>query len=271
MPDETKQLELYKGEFAVLGPEAAEYLDILEENTGSRQIAAGSIPVWRFPGSGGDEWVFEDSTGNRQKTQALTGVVLGQRRERTFFRDKFSGGGAPPDCKSNDGITGTPLTDDQDQPVDFLYGPNNEEVHYGGACATCPLSAWESRRLVDGSYTGDGQACTEYRFGIIQRPDQPTPEGFRLPPSALKSWQVFGEGISRAKTRLSLLVISMRLDLRPKASTADLIVESVAYIERGTRDDLAAIAPEVKRAPQLAAPVDDVVRVPVEEEDALPF
>lgn len=251
MTTETKQLEPYTGDFAILGPEAAEYLDILEENTGSRQINMGSIPIWRFPGSGGEEWVFEDSTGARQRTSTLRGVVLAQRPERVFFKDKYSGGGAPPDCRSNDGITGQPITDDDGAVMNLIYTPEGREVRWGGACAACPLSQWESRQLIDPAYTGNGQACAEYRFGIIQRPDQPTPEGFRLPPSALRSWQAFGEQVSRARTRLSTLVVDLRLVLPRGKDTAELVVEPVAYITKETAGQLREIAPDIKR-PQLA-------------------
>lgn len=276
MTTETKQLEPYAGSFAILGPEAEEFLDILEENTGSRQINMNSIPIWRFPGSGGEEWVFEDETGARQRTPALRGVVLAQRSERVFFKDKYSGGGAPPDCRSNDGETGRPLTEEDGTVLNLLYAPDGREVRFGGACASCPLSAWESRRLIDHTYTGSGQACAEYRFGIIQRPDQPTPEGFRLPPSALRAWQAFGDQVSRARTRLSTLVVDLRLYLPRGKDTAELVVEPVAYIDREVAGRLREIAPDIKR-PQLAAPAEpEYVSPPLGMEgdinpDDLPF
>lgn len=260
------QLEPYAGEFAIFGPEAEEFLDILEENTGSRQVNTASIPVWRYPSAEGVEWIYEDETGARHRTPDLTGVVLAQRKERVFYRDKFSGGGSPPDCRSNDGETGVPFTDRETGEVsDLLYTSDGAEVRFGGACASCPLAQWESRRLVDPTYTGNGQACAEYRFGIIQRPEQPTPEGFRIPPSALKNWLTFGEQVSRARTRLSSVVIRMSLSLRPKASTADLVVEPVAYIPLETAAQLRALAPDIKR-PQIAAPVEEP-----EDDGSLPF
>lgn len=267
MTTEQKQLEPYTGEFAILGPEAEEFLDILEENTGSRQINASSLPVWRFPGSGGEEWVFEDETGGRQRTQTLRGVVLAQRGERVFFRDAYGGGGAPPDCRSNDGVVGMPATDDDGQPINMFYTPNGEEVVYGGNCASCPLAQWESKRLVDPSYNGSGQACSEYRFMVVQRPDEPTPEGVRLPPSALRSWQAFGEQVARARTRLSTLVIDLSLFLPKGKTTAELVVEPVAYISKETAAELRAIAPDVKR-PQLAERTETPV-LSAEQEQAV--
>lgn len=257
MTAETKQLQPYDGNFAILGPEAEEYLDILEENTGSRQINAASIPVWRFPGSGGEEWVFEDETGARQRTATLRGVVLAQRKERVFFRDAYSGGGAPPDCRSNNGEVGSPLTDDGGQVLDLIYAPNGREIQFGGACSSCPLSQWESKQLIDPSYSGSAQACSEHRFLVIQRPDQPTPEGVRLPPSALRSWTAFGEQVSRARTRLSTLVVNLGLFLPKGKTTAELTVEAVAYINREQAAQLRAIAPDIKR-PALAERAESV-------------
>ena len=271
MTTETKQLQPYEGEFAILGPEADEYLDILEENTGSRKIEAGSLPVWKFPGSGNDEWVFEDEAGTRHKEKSLIGVVLGQRVERTFYMSDYGGGGDKPDCRSNDGVNGHTLTDETGQPINLMFAPNGTEIVYGGACETCPLNQWESAALV--GKKGNGKACTEYRFGIIQRPDQPTPEGFRLPPTALKAWTAFGEQVSRARTRLSTLVIELRLQLPKGASTAELYVDAVSYIPKDTSEQLKAIAPAIRRQAQLApvnaAQVSD--EPPPIEGEAQPF
>lgn len=266
----TKQLEPYTGEFAIFGPEAEEFLDILEENTGSRQIDVGSLPVWRFPRAAGEEWIYEDETGGRQREPKLTGVVLAQRAERVLFKEKYDGGGAPPDCRSNDGETGTPLTDDDDRPINFFYDPDGREVRYGGDCASCPLSAWESKQLIDPTYKGNGQACAEYRFMVIQRPDQPTPEGVRLPPSALRTWLAFGKQVSRARTRLSTVVISLGLFLPKGKDTAELVVEPVAYIDREVASKLRAISPDIKR-PQLAAPAEVEEHVEQVDDADLPF
>lgn len=255
MTDETKQLEPYAEPFAILGPEAEEYLDILEENTGSRKINVGALPVWKFPRAAGEEWIYEDETGGRQREAALTGVVLAQRRERTFYRDKYAGGGTPPDCRSNDGVTGSPLMDDSGNRIDSMMTAGGEAVFYGGACASCPMSQWESKQIIDPSYNGSGQACAEYRFLVIQRPSEPTPEGVRLPPSALRTWEAFGDQISRARTRLSALVISLGLDLPKGRDTADLEVTAIATVPRETAAQLRAIAPDVKR-PQLIAPTE---------------
>lgn len=276
MTTETKQLEPYAGDFAVLGPEAAEYLDILEENTGSRQISLGSIPVWRFPRAAGEEWIFEDETGGRQREAVLTGTILAQRPERVFFKDKYDGGGAMPDCRSNDGKTGTPLTDDDGRVLNLLYAPDGSEVRWGGDCSACPLSKWESKQLVDPSYKGNGQACAEYRFMVMQRPDQPTPEGVRLPPSALRTWLAFGDKVSRARARLSELVITLGLNLPRGKDTAELVVDAVAYLPKETASQLREIAPDIKR-PQLAAPAEqEYVPPPLGQEgdinpDDLPF
>jgi hypothetical protein len=253
MTTETREITVYEGEFAVLGPEAQEYLDILEENTGSRVIEAGSLPVWKFPSAGGDEWLFEDTAGMRHKAAVLTGVILGQREERTFFRSKFSGGGEHPDCQSSDGVTGYPATDESGTPQNLIFTRDGQEIEFGGACATCPLAQWESAEMI--GKDGRGKACTERRFLIIQRPDQPTPEGVRLPPTALKSWQAFGAQLAHARMRLSRTVLDLRLTIPKGESKTQLDVSPVGVLTAELSDQLKALAPDMKR-PQLAAPVE---------------
>ncbi len=71
----TTEITQYEGEFAVLGDGAQEYLDMLEENTGSREFSLSSIPTYVFPGSGDDRWVWEDATGEKHRLASIIGTV----------------------------------------------------------------------------------------------------------------------------------------------------------------------------------------------------
>ena len=73
----TTEIQPYGGQFAILGEAAQEYLDVLEENTGSREFNLQSIPTYTFPGSGDDRWVWEDATGEKHRLASIIGTVLG--------------------------------------------------------------------------------------------------------------------------------------------------------------------------------------------------
>ncbi len=255
MTNEAK-MQPYEGEFTVLGPEAEEFYDVLEENTGSRQLPAGSLPVWKFPGSGNNQWVNEDDSGVKHFADKLVGVVLAQTPQRTLYLSGYDGGGDFPDCQSPDGITGYPHTDRETGVVNNLAYSKDDgaEIRFGGACETCPLNQWESAARI--GKQGKGKACTEYRFGVIQRPDQPTPEGFRIPPTALKTWGNVGMEMARTGNRLSRTVLELSLVIPPKENLAQLSVRPLGYLPLDVSAQLRALAPDIKR-PQLAAPADD--------------
>ena len=274
MTTETK-MQQFEGEFAALGPDAAEFYDTLEENTGSRQLPAGSLPVWKFPGSGNNRWVREDSSGVKHFEDSLVGVVLAQTTQRSMYLSGYDGGGEFPDCQSPDGITGYPHTDRDTNVVNNLaYAKDGSEIRFGGACESCPLNQWDSAAAI--GKQGKGKACTEYRLGVMQRPDQPTPEGFRLPPTALKAWGNIGLEMARTGNRLSRTVLELSLVIPPNENLAQLNVRPLGFLPKDVADQLKAIAPDIKR-PQLAAPTEpEYVPPPLGEEgdadpDDLPF
>lgn len=111
--------------YPVLGMSVAELTELIQANVGTQQGAIGKfdLPRLKVPGAGATSWNIETFLG-RQTLPYLDVIFLYWRDGRTYWEQEYgSGPKSPPDCKSEDGVTGT--------------------GHPGGICATCPLSQFD--------------------------------------------------------------------------------------------------------------------------------
>ena len=135
----------------------------------------GGGTAWQVPGINGIESVSE-----------LDGIILAYHDKRALWRDSPEEGapGAPPDCASDDAITG-------------VGDP-------GGLCCDCPFAQYAS------AATGRGQACRLTRELIFVRQEDRIPFIVSVGPSSLKNCRKF-------LTRLSLphYLAVVRLGLAP--------------------------------------------------------
>ena len=241
--------------FAILRPEVREAIaEAFEGETPDLRLS--DLPSVLWPGSGGKRFVVKKVGGEEQEAESVSGVVLGQRTRRALYLTPYVAGSADaPDCGSQDGVIGTPQTVDG-QLMNSIVSIAGDEVVFGGDCATCPLNQWESRRLVDAKYTGNGKACSESRVLILLPPEKVRPYIVRLPSTALGAWNALkwelverGIGLSRAILKLSLIGKS--------GETAKLKVEIVSELPPEAARELKALMPSFTAVPQLVAPEDD--------------
>jgi len=122
------------------------------------QIPTGGSSIWTIPTLEGEEGVKE-----------LDGIIIHMTEPRAFWSSGFdeSGGGTPPDCQSDDGVTG--------------YGVRQEGETPDGShsCATCPLAQFGS------DSRGRGQACKAQKAVFMLRQDTLLPIVLMLPPTSL--------------------------------------------------------------------------------------
>ena len=148
-------------EYAILKTGIEALPDILRENIGSEglssfdldriKIPAGGMQAWSIPGVDGEEVVKE-----------FTGVVIYHKLGRALWKDSLedSGGGSPPDCSSDDSITG-------------IGDP-------GGDCAKCSFAKFGSDPK-----GGKGQACKQVKQLFVIRENALLPVCLSLPPTSL--------------------------------------------------------------------------------------
>ena len=103
-------------------------------------LPAGGMTVWEIPGG-----------GENDHPKSIDGIIVNSTAPRAYWEKSLddSGGSTPPDCSSEDGVTG--------------HGDP------GGDCFECPFNEWGSAE------TGEGKACKEKRMLFVLR------EGSYLP------------------------------------------------------------------------------------------
>ncbi len=128
--------------------------------------ASGSITEFDLPrikvNSGTALWLIPGLEGDTT-AQAIEGVVVSARDTRVYYKSKDAGN-VPPDCSSIDGATG--------------------KGDPGGACASCPLSEWDSGE-------NGAQACKQVKQLFMLRGSSMLPEVVSLPPTSLKAIRQF--------------------------------------------------------------------------------
>lgn len=247
-------IQPYKQAFALLDPDS-DLRALMDENMGEgATFGMRDVPRWTFPGSGNKQWVWNGPNG-KEFRDGIEGVVLGQRTKRTFYATKYDGGGSPPDCSSDDGAMGRPRLFDDGTPDNLKIAANGSEVEFGGACKTCPLDQWETGRLFDPSYHGNGKACGEYRDLLVMEPDGVVPIIIQLPSTALRDWSDFGMTLVRARMGLSRAVLHFTIDLPKGATYGTLAVGIVGSLTKEDAASLKTFMPDLRR-PALAAPTD---------------
>lgn len=157
--------ELVKAEsvsLAVLGDvDIAEVQSALAENVGVGGLSEFDFDRIKIPSGG--HTAFTVSTLDGEEIQkSITGVIVFARDARGYWSKSMeeSGGQAPPDCESKDGLTG--------------------RGNPGGACATCPLAQFGSAKK------GGGQACKATRQLFMLLGDSLLPTVIAMPPTSLK-------------------------------------------------------------------------------------
>jgi len=119
------------------------------------KIPSGAMTVFQMPSGDPDD-------PDTEKT--FTAVILHQHGVMVYYKDKYTGGNAPPDCISYDG--------------------KNGEGHPGGSCKTCPYNKF-------GSGENGSKACKQRRNLYLLREGEVFPKLLSLPTGSLKSWKQY--------------------------------------------------------------------------------
>lgn len=114
----------------------------------------------------------------------ISGVIIYNHPSYAYYRDKYTGGNNPPDCRSYDGVSG-------------IGDP-------GGLCANCPFNRY-------GSGEGQSKLCKNKRTLYILRENEMFPITLSLPTGSLKSFtnyvktQLFsGRKLNQVVTKITL-------------------------------------------------------------------
>jgi hypothetical protein len=117
-----------------------------------------------IPAGGGVNWCVPTLEGEIN-TPEIIGVIVGIKNCRAYWPGDFAGGGDPPDCVSEDNVTGV------GEP--------------GGACHQCPLAEFGS------DSRGKGQACKQIKRVFVVPAKSLLPMVVQLPPTSLEPCRKF--------------------------------------------------------------------------------
>lgn len=140
----------------------SDFAEVVAANIGNATIQPFDLDRVKIPAGGGTTWEVPTLDGVTE-VKEIDGVIIHWRKVRAYWTQGFdeSGGGTPPDCSSEDGMTG-------------VGDP-------GGSCAECPLSKFGS----DANHRA--QACKEMRMLFLIREGDRLPLVVSIPPSSLGS------------------------------------------------------------------------------------
>ena len=163
-------------------------LELLRENLKGLKLDPWDMDRAGFPTGGGTAWQVPDLEEGTKSVKSLEGIILHWHPWRGFYFTRLDEPGAesgPPDCQSNDGITG--------------HGDP------GGDCETCEYNQW-------GSGKNGGKACSEYRPLYLLQPDAYLPLVVRLPVQSLKPFNQYLTRLASKGIRPSEVVTSFGLE-----------------------------------------------------------
>ena len=144
---------------------AADLGELLRENVGAGGLSPFDLDRVKIPGGGSTTWEIPTMEGPVESKELL-GIIAAWADKRSYWANSMeeSGGGSPPDCNSEDGITG-------------VGSP-------GGDCFECPLAAF-------GSGKNNAQACKSMKFVFLISPERMLPILLAVPPSSLRPWKQY--------------------------------------------------------------------------------
>lgn len=159
---EDKALAVWQDKYPALTINVAE---LLRESLGDNaKLSMGDLPTVKIPAGGAKNW--ELPTG--EASSVLEGVLMVYQPVRAYWNDDFTGGGSPPDCSSDDDVTGL-----------GMFGPGSE-LNQTGLCEKCPQSRF-------GSGKENSQACRLITRLFLLQPNALVPTMVPLPPSSYKA------------------------------------------------------------------------------------
>ncbi len=155
----TELMMIGNQEFAILKAGIAGMKESLQENIGDEGLSPFELDRVKIPSGGMQAWTIPGIEKDEIVPQ-FTGVIIYHRLGRVYWAQGIDegGGNLPPDCSSDDSVTG-------------IGEP-------GGECAACPFSKFGS--------AGKGQACKQVKLLFVMREKALLPIVVSLPPTSIR-------------------------------------------------------------------------------------
>ena len=144
------------------------------------------------PTGGGKNWELADGTA----TKTIEGVIILRQPVRAYWKERYSGAGAPPNCSS----------------MDLQWGMGDNGSGAGRhACETCPMAQFGTA-VDDKGEEAAGQACRQLTRIFVLQPDSALPIMLALPPTSYRDGQRYNLRLATRGKPLHSVVTSIGLD-----------------------------------------------------------
>ena len=149
--------------------------EIMKDNLSGERLSLSSLDRIKIPSAGALSWEISTISGT-ESVPTLTGVIVHEQKARTYWEQSYedTGGDTPPDCSSDDLITG--------------------KGNPGGECASCPFGQFGANN--------ERPECREGRVLFLLCKDSALPVAVNLPPSSLKAYTEYKVRLSKAMIRI---------------------------------------------------------------------
>ena len=170
MAKKQELVKVEKYQIMTIDPDRAR--EVIKSNVGPQGFDQFDMDRIRIPSGGQTSWQIVDLEGEETAEKEISGIIVHFSDPRRLYKEAFekTGGGTPPDCASDDGISG-------------VGDP-------GGLCAKCPFAQFGSAVDKDGK-ASRGQACQQRRMLFLVRQGEIIPTIVSLPPTSLKAARTF--------------------------------------------------------------------------------
>jgi len=172
--------------------------EILQENLGaSASLGIADLTRISFPSGGGTVWEVLQSDGSFKNEEAIVGVVVGFQDGKAYWEHSLdeTGGGSPPDCRSDD----------------LIHGIGNPGI----LCSECEFDKFGSANK------GEGKACKDLRFIYILSGNSLLPKVIVVPPTSLKAVKKAFIGLA-SEMETPYYGVSLRLTLAKAQNKAGI-------------------------------------------------
>lgn len=211
-------IETYKP-FEVMTMNQNELREIFGANQGGDEINQSDLERIKIPSGGGLFWELPSLEGP-QSEKEFNAIVVAWKKSRSYWENKYSGGGEKPDCRSTDGI----------------YGIGSP----GGECDKCYLSKWENDQP---------PACIDQRVLFLLFEDSTLPMIFVLPPTSIPVMRKYFVKLTSRKIPHWAVITSFKLEkvTNPAGQPYSRIIPTlVKVLEREDRQKMLQYSEMIK-------------------------
>jgi hypothetical protein len=154
------------GAYMVMSTPADVLADVIQANLVPGEVSLRDLPMVKVPSGEMDHFMFPTEDGVKA-VKEFSGVIVGSKSSRAFWREAIQSGHTPPDCMCDDCASGSGVGEP------------------GGPCGQCPMNEWGSAQPKDGK-PSKGKACSEKRMLLVFVEGMLLPLVLVVPPTSLK-------------------------------------------------------------------------------------